>query len=140
MQIPALFRVCGQRVHVSSLRHGTYLYGWNVFLNPLIYIIAAAAVAQVWIYERGTLTEFSLKIILVLAFQFMVVLLIFTFEVTFIWKIPIIINKLFMTGYMRTITTFFKYCHQVYLNFTRKSTKVSACASFYLIYQEECLQ
>ena len=126
-----IMNVCGYLLYsvyvVSGFiypRLGTgHIYMVDLLFPTHSFIIAAAALAQVWIYERGTQTGFSLKIILLLVFQFMVVLLIFTFEVAFGWKIPIIINTLLMTGYMKTITTFFKYCPQVYLNFTRRSTE-----------------
>jgi cystinosin len=91
------------------------------------FLIAAATLAQWWIYERGVQKTFKPGVVLVVFLQWVIVFMVFWTQIMLkSWlglSLPNSLNLLMITGYMKTTITFFKYWPQVYLNFIRKSTK-----------------
>ena len=87
------------------------------------FLISAANLSQVWIYERGSQPGFDRKVLTMMIFMWTIVAIFFISEGFLGVSIPTFLNTFMILGYLKTIITFCKYCPQVYLNYVRKSTR-----------------
>lgn len=96
--------------------------------NDLVFALHAFALsscqfAQAFIYERGQQKSFALWAVVLLIVEWIVLIVVFFLEgVINIGVMPVAFNTFRVAGYNKAIITFLKYCPQVWLNYTRKST------------------
>lgn len=99
-----------------------------VHTNDLVFALHAffmtgVQLTQVFIYCRGSQKDFKPWALSLLAFEWIVIVVIFTFEgLIGIDGFDNQYNTFRMAGYCKALITMLKYLPQVYLNYTRKST------------------
>ena len=65
--------------------------------------------AQVWVYDRGAQKGFSTTVVGFVVLQWLIAMGVFAVEGLIGIALPTVINTFLVTGYMKTLITFFKY-------------------------------
>ena len=77
------------------------------------YLISWIQLSQVFIYERGSQNSFALWAIIMVVWESIVVIWLFSFEGIAGVTVPIVINTFRIAGYWKALITLTKYCPQV---------------------------
>jgi cystinosin len=106
----------------------THLGTGKVETNDLVFALHAFALSsvqltQAFIYERGEQKTFALWAVVLLVVEWITVLATFLLEgLIDVGEFPSGYNTFKAAGYSKALITLLKYCPQVYLNYSRKST------------------
>jgi cystinosin len=95
----------------------------DLFFALHAFCIGSVQLTQVFIYDRGKQKTFQTWAVYLLVIEWTVFITLFVLEgLLGVRDIPSSANTFKIAGYAKALITLFKYCPQVYLNWSRQST------------------